>query len=461
MINQRIRNEKAADSSIPVFSDGTKKLVRSSLITVLLMLGSSLALAQNLHEKAEQQVQSGDINGMAETYMTILEKNPRDVKARLGYARALSWLGNHALAQRQFNDVLSVQPENLEALSGLAYTHAWAGDFFEAEQQFKKARAIAPDNIGIQKGLAFSYLWGKQPGKALIELRSLESQSPDDAEILVAKGQALAALGKHDKASIAFKAALKIEPGREDAINGLDSMPKKKANFDISAWYGDTSSGGDSGLREVQLGYSLKNNSRIWFRYDDSLSLDNPALARSGQKAETIYLGLQNPLKSTWQGIFEIGTRDLPANADQQIYKFEAVNIQPTNFYKLGVVLSPHSDNYTDKLVYTSFGFPLNKSWRIEPALFLSSTGAIDDKEARAVVFAEYIDPNLWSVGIGAGVGKITSDNPVSDGEVLTSNALVSYPINPKTKLNLSVRYEDTPTNSFSTVLIGIAVQLP
>lgn len=461
MIIKSVGDIKTACTLQKLLFGVTGRFIRTSLIMALFVLGSPQALAQNLHEQAEQQTRSGDISGMAETYLKILENNPRDVKARLGYATAHSWLGNHELAQRQYREVLALHPENLEALSGLGYDHAWSGQFIDAERVFNKAQSIAPDNIGIQKGLAFTYLWSKQPERALKVLRGLESKSPDDAEILAARGQALAALGKDDAAAAAFKAALKIEPGREDAQNGLAAIEQKKAVFDISVWFGNTSDGGDSGLREVILGYNLKNNSRLWFRFDDSLSLDNPALARSGEKAETLYIGLQSQMKSTWQGIFEIGNRDLPNNADQQIYKFEAVNIQSPKIFKLGVQVSPHSDDFTDKLIYTGFGYPLNKSWRLEPTLYLSSSGAIDDKEVRAVVFAEYVDPDLWTLGIGAGAGRITSDNAAAEGDVLTSNALFSYPLNHKTKLNLSVRYEDSPTNSFSTALIGIAVQLP
>jgi Flp pilus assembly protein TadD len=467
MVNTMINNFRNNDTTTGKHSAAPaaaiSRLIRGSLISAILLLNVAPALAQDAYQKAEQQLKSGDISGMAESYLKILKNNPRDVKARIGYATANSWLGKHELAQRQFNDVLSVQPENLEALSGLGYDLAWDDRFFEAEQQFKKAQLLAPDNAGIEKGLAFTYLWGKQPRQALNVLRSLESKSPDDAEILAAKGQALAALGRKDEAANAFSAALKIQPGREDALNGLAAMQPEKTNtiFHISAWYGKTSGVDDSGLRELELAYSLENKSRIWFRFDDSLSLDNPALARSGESAETLYLGIQSALNPTWQGIFEIGNRDLPANADQQIYKFEAINFQAAQVYKLGVQISPHSNDYTDKLVYTGFGYAMNRSWRVEPALFLSSSGAIDDKEVRAVVFAEYVDPQKWSLGVGAGVGQITSDNTPVEGTVLTSNALFSYPLNPKTNFKAAVRYEDSPTNSFSTVLIGIAVQLP
>lgn len=440
---------------------GACRLLLISVLTGLLMLGTPPALAQSLHEQAQQQALSGDIAGMADTYLRILEQNPQDVRARLGFATAQSWLGNHELAQEQYNEVLALNPDNLDALSGLGYDHAWAGQYSEAESIFSNALSLAPDNIGIQKGLAFTYLWGKQPEKSLKLLNSLENKYPDDAEIQAAKGQALAALGENDAAASAFKSALKIDPGREDAQNGLAAIEQSKAVFDFSAWFGSTSDGGESGLREVILGYSLKKDTRLWFRFDDSLSLDNPALARSGESAETFYIGLQSHLKSNWHGIFEIGSRDLPDNADQQIYKFEAVNIQSPKAYKLGIQLSPHSEDYTDKLLYSSVGYPLNKSWRLEPALYLSSSGAIDDKEVRAVLFAEYLDPARWSIGLGAGLGRISSDNSAAEGSVTTANVLFSYPLDHKTRLNLSLRYEDSPTNDFSTALVGITVQFP
>lgn len=452
---------------------GASRLIRFALITALLLLSPPVVLAQNLHEQAQQQTRSGDIAGMADTYLEILEQNPEDVSARLGYATALSWLGRHEAAQKQYNEVLTLYPENLDALSGLGYSFAWAGQYARAEMTFNRASSLAPDNIGIQKGLAFTYLWSKQPEKALNILNSLENRIPQDAEVHAAKGQALAALGRNDAAAAAFRVALKIDPNREDAQNGLNAIeqgePVIDINaieqgepiFDISAWFGSTSDGGGSGLREITLGYKLENDSRLWFRFDDSLSLDNPALARSGESAETIFVGFQGEMKSNLLGIFEIGNRDLPANADQQIYKFEVVSIQSPRFYKLGIQLSPHSDNYTDKLIYTSVGYPLNNAWRLEPTLYLSSSGAIDDKEFRAVVFAEYLAPARWSIGLGAGVGRIMSDKPVAEGSVSTANVLFSYPLDQKTRLNLSIRHEDSPTNSFSTALAGITVQLP
>ncbi|MBT4195455.1 MAG: hypothetical protein HOM14_19905 [Gammaproteobacteria bacterium] len=432
------------------------------LVALILVFYANCALAENLHQQAEQMAKAGDISGMGETYLKILNATPSDIKAQLGYATALSWQGHHQVAQDQFEAVLELKPDNQEALIGLGYDFAWSGEFIAADTQFHKVLATAPDNISAQKGLAFSSLWNQQPEKALKIFQALEKQLPDDAEIFAAQGQALLALNNEEAAATAFRRALIITPGRPDAINGLATINQKKKTFDFVAWAGDTSDGGDSGLREVIIGYWIKDDLRVWTRYDNSLSLDNPALVRSGEKAETYYLGVLGHINKSWQANLEIGNRDLPNDADQQIYKVEGININAQqHVFKLGAQLSPHSEDYTDKLVYSAYGFPVSNKLRLEPSLYLSSSGAIDDKEWRAALFGEYAIPDSWSVGLSAGFGRISSDIASAEGSVFTSNVLFSYPISQKNRINFSVRYEDSPSISYSTMLIGIAIQLP
>lgn len=440
----------------------TRNSKASLLIALLVLLFSSSIYPQDPYQKAQQLAKDGDISGMGDAYLKILSEHPDDIRGQLGLATARSWLGDHEMAQKYYRQVLNQQPDNLEALIGLGYDYAWSRQFVEADAQFSRALEIAPTNIGAQKGQAFSYLWNDQPQKTLDILQSLEVQLPDDAEILAAKGQAYMALSQNEAAIDAFERALQISPGRADAVSGIASIKQQKKTFDIVAWLGDTSDGGDTGIREIILGYSLKNDLRVWARYDNSLSLDNPALVRSGADAETYYFGAQNKLTKNWLGNLEVGSRNLPNKAGQKIYKVEAINIkQNRHVFKLGGQLSPHSDNYTDKLIYSAYGFPVNNRWRLEPSVYLSSSGAIDDREIRAVVFGEYQDPGRWSFGVGAGVGRISSDNAAAEGSVVSKNILFSYPISQKNKLNLSARHENSPSNSYTTMLVGIAIQLP
>ena len=435
------------------------KEITSALVVIMLMTGTVFAGTQ--HDAAEALAKSGDIAGMEAAYRKILEKQPTDTKARLGYATALSWQGKYRDAEAQFNKVLNKEPANLDALIGLGYNQAWNKEFDKAEKSFRKAQKLAPDNLGAQKGLGFTYLWSNQPTKSLTIMEPLGKKYPRDSEIHSAIGQAQLALNKNDAAEVSFTQALVLQPGRPDALSGLAAIRNEQDTFDVIAWAGSTSDGGTSGLRELILAYNIDKKARIWARYDNSLSLDNPALARSGEKVETYYLGFHTSFGNNLRGVIEVGTRDLPSNADQQVYKAEVIHFLEKNVFKLGAQLSPHSDNYTDKLLFTAYNFPVNGNWRMEPALFLSSYGQLEDKEWRAILFTEYNSPQRWSAGFSLGGGNISSDVAANEGSVLTASALFSYPIGQFNRLNFSVRYEDAPTTSYTTVLAGVAISLP
>ena len=430
-------------------------------VPLLLLVAVGLANADQRHDAAEVLAESGDTAAMEAAYRKILETDPGDTRARLGYATALSWQGKHQQAETQFSKVLQEQPSSLDALIGRGYNFAWNKQFDRAEEQFRKAIDLAPDNLGAQKGLGFTYLWNDRPAEALEVLEPLEQAAPDDAELHAAIGQAHLDLNHLDDAEDSFERALILAPGRPDAAGGLALIRGQKKTFDLIAWVGDTSNDGGSGLRELIAGYWFSTDTRIWARYDNSLSLDNPALARSGEKAETYYLGAFTSIHEHWRGVVELGTRDLPDDADQQIYKLEIINFNDRNVFKLGGQVSPHSDNYTDDLIYSTYGFPVSDHWRLEPALFLSRSGLAEDKEWRAILFTEYASPSRWIAGFSAGGGRISSDIPTAEGSVFTANAQLSYPIGQKNKLNFSVRYEDAPTISYTTVLAGIAIFLP
>jgi Flp pilus assembly protein TadD len=434
-------------------------IIKSGLLVALMALGA--ANADTRHDAAEVLAESGDTAAMEAAYREILETDPEDIKARLGYATALSWQGKYQQAEVQFASVLEQQPDNLEALIGRGYNFAWNKQFDLAEQQFRQAAELAPDNIGAQKGLGFTYLWSGRPAEALEVFEPLEPIVPDDAELHAAIGQAHLDLNHLDDAEESFQQALILAPGRPDAAGGLALIKGQKKTFDLIAWVGDTSNDGGSGLRELIAGYWFSQDTRLWARYDNSLSLDNPSLARSGEKAETYYLGAFTSIHEHWRGVVELGTRDLPDNADQQVYKLEIINFSDRNVFKLGGQVSPHSDDFTDKLIYGTYGFPVSDNWRLEPALFLSQSGLAEDSEWRAILFAEYASPKRWVAGVSAGGGRIDSDFAETEGSVFTANAQLSYPIGQKNKLNFSVRYEDAPTISYTTVLAGIAIFLP
>ena len=115
---------------------------------------------------------------------------------------------------------------------------------------------------------------------------ALAQQYPSDPEIFTALGQARLQQGSSRTAIDAFDRALAADPSLDAAQMGRVAAFGAPPSFEIGAWFGSTSNA-DSGLRQVEFAYWKTNRTRISARYDDSLSLDNPALARSGQSGET------------------------------------------------------------------------------------------------------------------------------------------------------------------------------
>lgn len=431
------------------------------LLVKLLFFTPAQAQPAAVYELAESYAAKGDGPRAEQAYGEILRGFPGDRKALLGRATARAWQGKDDLSEADFKQVLAQNPNDLEALVGLGYNFAWAERFSEAEPTFKRALDVAPDNIGAQKGLGYTYLWSDRLREAHTIFEQISASNPSDAEARTAIAQTEMQSGRTRSAVRSYKEALQLEPSRTDAIQGLRAAYGAPALLELSVWGGTASGGGDTGLRLVELASWVNELTRIWARFDNSLSLDNPALARSNLDARTYYGGILRKFGEAWFGLLEFGFRDLPAGANQEIYKAEVTNLSNNRAAKLGGQISPHSDGYTDELVYAGYNFPLGERWRMEPTVFYSNAGAANDDEWRGVMFAEYKAPKGWTFGAGAGGGYIDSNIPGASGGVFVANALASVPVGGYHSLYASVRYEDNPFNDFVVAQVGVTLRLP
>ena len=537
-----------------------KRISKASFLLALLLILSQFLLdpsyAQELnpHQQAEEYGRLGKLDAMEQAYDLLLQKNPADLRARMGRANARSWAGKHDGAQADYRQILAIDSKHLGALTGLAYDYAWSQQFVDAEKTFNKAVEIAPENLSALKGLGFTYLWSgrkkkalnlfnrlakthpadteiqaainqarpekvsQQPKKdaedfgALVSLgyerawakqfkeaeeifkrsirmdpNNLSAQKglgyvylwsghheealkhfdrlakayPEEPEIQVAIGQTSLGMGHPQKAEESFENALSIDPLRTDAVQGLRAAYSFPALIELHVWGGNTSDGGDSGLRLVELASWVTPKIRLWGRFDNSLSLDNPALARSGQNAKTYFAGVLNQFSSNWLGSAEFGYRDLPEGKHQEIYKLSGVYLRENHAVKLGAQVSPHSDGFTDELIFAGYDFPVGGGFRLEPTLFYANTGATNDDEWRGILFGHYKSPNGWSVSAGGGGGRIDSAIPTASGSVKVANALLTLPVYKYHSLNFSARYENNPNDEFTVVMVGITLRWP
>lgn len=443
-------------------------MFRKALLSAACAFSISVLLAQvswaqeaTAMERANDALSNGDASEAEAAYDAVLAANPADQKALIGRATARSWAGKHPLAREDYNAVLQQDAENLEALTGLGYDYAWAGDYTEAMATFEKAQAIAPDNTGVAKGIAYTLLWSGRSTEAADAFDTISKQAGGDAEALEGKGTAHLNLGQARRAEAAYNQALAIDPNRTGASSGLAAAYSLPPTLEATVWVGNSAEGGDTSLRSAEIASWVSPDTRLGVRYDNSLSLDNPALARLGQDAETWYVSVQHNFHEKFLAVVEIGKRDLPLGADQDIYKLEGVVLGDGRAYKLGGQLSPHSDGYDDMLVYGGINFGLSNRVRMDGTVFVSESGAAGDKEVRGAVFTEYTSPDRWTVGVGAGFGNISSDVPGSDGSVTTAHVLASMPVAKRHSAYIQARWEDSPVNEYSTIMVGVTLRLP
>lgn len=229
---------------------------------------------------------------------------------------------------------------------------------------------------------------------------------------------------------------------------------------ELHVWAGNQASDSSAfGLRSAEAAFWPTERDRFGVRYDNSLSQDNVQLARLGVDAEAYFLSYMHDFDGDFLLSGEIGQRSLPAGEEQMIYKGEGVYLHDNRAAKLGLQVSETDGavtDYTDTVVYGAYSFPAGQHWRIEPQLYLSETGVAEDREWRAAAYVEYNAPQKWQLGMGAGYGEIDSDLPNASGEVLNAHARISAPIRDH-QIHFQVRYEESPTTSFTVGLVGIS----
>jgi Flp pilus assembly protein TadD len=396
---------------------------------------------------------------MQQTYEEILVADRRNVRALNGKATAQAWRGNYFAAIETYRESLSVDADNLEALVGIGYAFAWSGDFPYAEAYFDRASELRPGHLGARKGSAYVALWSGDAEAARSRFMELSASSDTDPEIPVALGQANLELGDTTAANSAFERALQLDPGNAAAAAGRTAARNAKPKLEAGAWYGSTSNA-DSGLRLVELGWWAGRDTRLSARYDDSLSLDNPAIVRRGETARTYLAGVQHGVNDTLTVLLEAGVRQLP-DGDQNLYRGEIVLNNLPGRVSLGAQFGDHELGYDDRVFHLGIGIPFAERWQIESNNYFSTVGVNKDDEWRSVLNLLYSADSGWTAMVGAGFGELDREGLQNPENVRVAHAMVSLPVFDYHRLHLVLRNEDLPGASVNVAMLGFTFRLP
>ena len=234
---------------------------------------------------------------------------------------------------------------------------------------------------------------------------------------------------------------------------------------ELHLWGGNEATATDRiGLRSAEIASWVTRRDRVALAYDNSLSLDNPALARAGTSAEAWSVGYLHDFSGRYLTSGWVGKRDLANGASQDIYKFELVRLGDGRVAKFGAQISPTRDStsrYTDGVVYGALNLPVSRSWRFEPAAFVGRTGESGDTEWRFAGYTEFNAINGTQIGIGVSGGRVESALFTGSGSMFAAHARLSWPIVGNQMVHLQVRHESGPQTAFTQGLVGLTLRLP
>ena len=432
---------------------------RTLPVFLCLLIALSASANEELFESASKAASQGDLALMQQTYETILAAESGNVRALNGKATAQAWRGNYFAAIETYRRSLTIKPENQEALVGIGYAFAWSGDYSYAQAYFDRVLAIRPGDYEAQKGSAYVALWSGDAATARARFTELSVASGMSPEISVALGQAHLQLGETKGAFSAFDQALQIDPDSQAAAAGRVAARNAAPKLEAAAWYGSTSNA-DSGLRLVEMGWWTGRDTRLSARYDDSLSLDNPAIVRRGESARTYLGGVHHAVNDKLAVLFEAGVRQLP-DGDQNLYRAEVVLNNLPGKVTLGAQIGDHELGYDDSLYLLGIGIPFAERWQVESNNYFSTVGVDKDDEWRSVLNLLYAADSGWNAMVGAGVGEVDRGGLQNPESIRVAHAMFSMPVFGYHRLHLVLRNEDLPGNSVNVAMLGFTFRLP
>ena len=435
--------------------------MRIIVLALTCCMGSvSAASDEASFARADEAARSGNLAEMQRIYESILEQEPRNIRALSGKAAALAWQRRYAESQATYASLLDIEPTNADARTGLGYAYAWDGKYADAFSEFNRVLAAEPRNVAARKGIAWTHLWAGEHANALEALDIAADLAPGDAEIWEATGHAHVAQHANRQAILDYERALVLDPGRDSARLALAEAYRSAPALELSAHAG-TTSGVGSGLRRVEAGHWTSTSTRLFARFDNTLGLDNASIADRNLEAPSYFAGIGHRFANGFGLQVEGGYRDLDGS-DQRVGTVQGV--YETNrgiLLRLGGQFGDHSDGYTDTLYFGGFNFPVGDRLRIEPTVYISESGPDADTEWRSVINTEYrLDTDI-SIGGFFGTGRIEASDAAFEGDTLLAGAWLRWDFDGRYALTLSSRHEQMPFDDLSIFEIGFVYRLP
>ncbi|HEY1930388.1 MAG TPA: sulfotransferase [Acetobacteraceae bacterium] len=169
-----------------------------------------------------------DATGAEEALKEAVRLDPASFEAQLQLAIAQIRRANARAAAGSLRAAVALNPDHAEARAKLGFVLNSLERHDEALEHHQRAVELAPDDPRAHHGLVTG-LWRMRDAAATAEAAErLLELAPGMADIWLARGYALSALGRFDEAQVCFRHALVLYPDYQDARLGLAEITHEK-----------------------------------------------------------------------------------------------------------------------------------------------------------------------------------------------------------------------------------------
>lgn len=144
-----------------------------------------------------------------------------------GQVRQLCEKGDWTSALRIVEQEIAHAPNDLDVRAWRARVLSWSGNLAGAEREYQAILNISAKNPDNWMGLAGVYSREGKYGKALQALNTAVQLDPKRADLHAARARALRDAGEWAQARAEFQQALRFDPGSEEARSGLTSLRRE------------------------------------------------------------------------------------------------------------------------------------------------------------------------------------------------------------------------------------------
>jgi Tfp pilus assembly protein PilF len=201
---------------------GTKQSGRREMVAVVLVFVVTGIFAQLTSRRNE------DYESVARFWSDIVDKRPRNVRARINYGDHLFKSGNQKAGLVQFEQAVRFGPDNADAHYGYGVTLAAQSRNKAAEQQYREALLIDPDHDNAHNNLATLLYVERELDEAILHFSEALRIAPDRKHGHFNLGLAYERAGRIDDALHHMQRALAIDPSSDRARQAVERLERSR-----------------------------------------------------------------------------------------------------------------------------------------------------------------------------------------------------------------------------------------